>query len=121
MRLSKFYEQEADGSAAEPDIEPPCVAQNVRKDESKDSQGESQRQLIAKRFKKIITRMPLPTRSGEASTGNNAENHEQGTKEGNPKKQNLIDSIKIPLISVLPRKFTKEPKEQVITHTAPTQ
>ncbi|KAK6630274.1 hypothetical protein RUM44_004941 [Polyplax serrata] len=104
--------KEADGSAAEPDIEPPCVAQNVRKDESKDSQGESQRQLIAKRFKKIITRMPLPTRSGEASTGNNAENHEQGTKEGNPKKQNLIDSIKIPLISVLPRKFTKEPKEQ---------
>lgn len=94
----------------EPDVEPPIVAQRVGKEEPKEP--ETQRQLIAKRFKKIIIKMPLTTKTGEASE--NPDNHDDA-KEGNinPKKQNILDSIKIPLISVLPRKFTKETKEQV--------
>lgn len=108
-----WCEQEGDGANAEPDIEPPFTAQNVRKEEAKEV--ETQKQIIAKRFKKIFTRIPIASRNSEGPSGV-AENqtHDEVTEgSASSKRQNIIKSIKIPLVSVFPKKLSKEPKELV--------
>ena len=110
--------QETDGTGEEGTdlLEHPPTGETTGKDESKEPQSHLEK--ITSRLQKFKTELknPFKAKTGDGATEkleNAEEGGEEQQKEGKssgPKR--LIDSIKMPLVSVLPRTFTRGNKDK---------
>lgn len=118
----KFCFQEGDGTGEEGTdlLEHPKTEETAAKDETKENQSHLERITSRlQKFKQERMKNPFKSKSTEGAR-EKLENQEEGGEGGEQQKEQakggpkrLIDSIKMPLVSVLPRTFTKANKEKV--------